>query len=465
MAGVVEQPLKNQPEGSKAMVAINKMIVPLIVSFLVCMTALESYVSTAKADELLQKIQFTSSPNPVGSGARALGMGGAFIAVCDDATAASWNPAGSIQLERPEMSVVYRFSKNENNNDYKDFPGASGAEKSTKQSLNYLSLAHPVALLGRDITISVNYQHLYDFNNEASRLSERENDSALYKKETKYTLEGELWALSPALAIQITPSLSVGTTLNLWKDLLYKNSWKTCYDENIEITFKATGETFQASSYYTEEYNFSGVNFHLGLLWDINRYITLGVVFKSPFTADLRHNYTFVDKSGSGSDSDASWSVSDNESIDMPMSFGMGIAVRPSDAFTVDLDIYTTRWEDYILHTSTGKSVSPISGLEEDRSKVGNTTQVRLGSEYLIIGEKIVAPIRCGVFYDPEPSKDGVDDFWGFSIGAGVAYKRFVFDTAFQYRFGKDIETNIAGENAVQDKNAYTIHSSLIYYF
>lgn len=32
---------------------------------------------------------FASSPNPVGSGARAMGMGGAFIAVADDATAAS----------------------------------------------------------------------------------------------------------------------------------------------------------------------------------------------------------------------------------------------------------------------------------------------------------------------------------------------------------------------------------------
>ena len=36
-------------------------------------------------------IEFSSSLTPVGSGARALGMGGAFIAIADDATAASWN--------------------------------------------------------------------------------------------------------------------------------------------------------------------------------------------------------------------------------------------------------------------------------------------------------------------------------------------------------------------------------------
>ena len=43
-----------------------------------------------------QEFNFGSSPNPVGSGARALGWGSAFIAVADDATAASWNPGGLI---------------------------------------------------------------------------------------------------------------------------------------------------------------------------------------------------------------------------------------------------------------------------------------------------------------------------------------------------------------------------------
>ena len=50
-------------------------------------------------------IKISITPEPVGSGARALGQS-AFIAVADDATAASWNPAGLINLERPEASFV-----------------------------------------------------------------------------------------------------------------------------------------------------------------------------------------------------------------------------------------------------------------------------------------------------------------------------------------------------------------------
>jgi len=41
-----------------------------------------------------------------GVGARALGMGGAFYAVADDATAAYWNPAGLAYLERKEVTFM-----------------------------------------------------------------------------------------------------------------------------------------------------------------------------------------------------------------------------------------------------------------------------------------------------------------------------------------------------------------------
>lgn len=43
----------------------------------------------------------------IGVGARALGMGGAFTGVADDATAIYWNPAGLSQLDRPELHMEY----------------------------------------------------------------------------------------------------------------------------------------------------------------------------------------------------------------------------------------------------------------------------------------------------------------------------------------------------------------------
>jgi len=77
--------------------------------------------------QALQRVEIPSSPNPVGSGARALGMGGAFIAVADDATAASWNPGGLIQLEKPEISVVGAFVYRNEDNHFGTNPAALGA--------------------------------------------------------------------------------------------------------------------------------------------------------------------------------------------------------------------------------------------------------------------------------------------------------------------------------------------------
>ncbi|NIN01508.1 MAG: PorV/PorQ family protein [candidate division Zixibacteria bacterium] len=43
----------------------------------------------------------------LGVGARALGMGGAFVGVADDVTACLWNPSGLSQLDRKELSVMH----------------------------------------------------------------------------------------------------------------------------------------------------------------------------------------------------------------------------------------------------------------------------------------------------------------------------------------------------------------------
>ena len=59
----------------------------------------------AATGQVLTTIEFSFS-NP---GARSLGFGGAFVALADDATAAFANPAGLVQLSRPEISLEGRF--------------------------------------------------------------------------------------------------------------------------------------------------------------------------------------------------------------------------------------------------------------------------------------------------------------------------------------------------------------------
>jgi long-subunit fatty acid transport protein len=56
----------------------------------------------------LANAQTTIEPPIINPGARSLGLGGAFVALADDATAAYANPAGLMQLLRPEISAELR---------------------------------------------------------------------------------------------------------------------------------------------------------------------------------------------------------------------------------------------------------------------------------------------------------------------------------------------------------------------
>ncbi len=62
---------------------------------------------------LLQAGEFTKVANTtaqflkLGVGARAMAMGGSFVALANDATALYWNPAGILSFDRPQLAVVH----------------------------------------------------------------------------------------------------------------------------------------------------------------------------------------------------------------------------------------------------------------------------------------------------------------------------------------------------------------------
>ncbi|MCP4683366.1 MAG: hypothetical protein GY864_13630 [Desulfobacterales bacterium] len=418
---------------------------------------------------IIQPIELSSSLNPVGSGARALGMGGAFIGVADDATAASWNPGGLIQVRKPEISIIGAFNKRTQDTTYDSFVEESG-QISEDYELNYLSATYPFVLFNRNMVASLSYQHLYDFQ-EKGRFSftYKSNDELLTLEENgDYKKQGALRTISPALAVEITPVLSLGITFNFWENAIYDNKWKTRYQ--YDGIGKLGENHIRVHSDSFDQYGMDGFNFNIGLLWNINPTFTLGGVIKTPFEAKLIYDSRYVESltcpSAPENNEYTKSILSEKATLDMPLSYGIGLAVRLNDALTFDVDIYRTKWGDYVLHRANGEKVSPVSNISEKESKIKSTTQIRIGGEYLIIGESLAFPIRAGIFYDPEPAEGSPDDFFGFSIGSGFSYKRFVYDIAYQYRFGRDVRTAIVGDaNSSRDVDQHTLYMSIIYHF
>ncbi len=316
--------------------------------------------------------------------------------------------------------------------------------------------------------VSLNNQNLFDFTREWDFPINATSGNLTVSQNVDYKQKGSLSAIGVAYCVQINPQLSFGLTLNFWEDGVYKNEWEQKTIQTGSGSY--LGNAFISESTSFDRFSFSGFNANLGVLWNVNSSLTLGAVFKTPFTADLKHKSTFdselIFPSAPASNSTSSSSSTEDEELDMPMSYGIGMAYRFSDELTTSMDIFRTEWGDYILTDSNGNKTSPISGKPEDDSDTDPTHQVRIGAEYLFIKTNYVIPLRGGIFYDPAPAEGSPDNYYGFSLGSGVARGRFVFDIAYQYRFGNDVGDSIMQNlDFSQDMDEHTLYSSIIFHF
>jgi len=438
----------------------NRLLLPLLCTVCLC-------AETAMA----QQVEFSSSMNPVGSGARAAGMGGAFIAVADDATAASWNPAGLIHLEKPEISLVYSYSGRGHSYNSSTHPELTGTTHAIDlHDINYASLAYPFVLFERNMIATVNYQRLYDMNKQVNiNYLWDLKDGDFLRDSISYSQEGYLGTISPALAIQILPELYFGATVNIWDDFAGTCNWKSSYRSSGNGSLSTF--PFTQSSRTDSTFEFSGLNANLGLLYTLNGRYSFGFVYKTPFSASVQKETTTSSAQGfpslppQFSSESPPAKTSETITIDMPASYGFGFAYRHSDSLSFALDVYRTEWSRFAISSSTGSRTNPVTGAPLAQGTPKDTTQIRTGAEYLFIGDKTVVPLRGGFFYDPEPGKSRVDDFFGFSIGSGVAIDAYAFDISYQYRWGNRVTGDIPQAGISSDIHQHTLMTSLIYHF
>lgn len=424
-----------------------------------------------------------ATPNPVGSGARALGLGGAFISVVDDATAASWNPAGLLKLKNPEVSIVGSYFSGDmkyntsliEGNIYEITPG--------QKRLNYFSIVYPFFLLRRNMVVSLNYQHLYEFSKDNIyhwRYYVKDPESGHTIRDipgmtSRKTQRGTLSTLSPAFAIQFVPSLYIGLAANLWLDDPFNNYW-----ENLSIVEGEGKYTFGRIKVYAELYeryefsdlnifDFTCFNMNLGFLWKASRWFHLGGTIKTPFKAGIRHNFqqAFIAEypDDPNSNDHGSETFIEDLTLEMPLSYGLGNSFRFYDSFLIALDIYRTHWEDFLIVYSSGEKISPINNEPQHKANIKTTTQIRLGVEYLVDYPRRIFPVRGGIFYDPEPAGGHIDHFYGISLGSGYSFGDFVFDIAYQYRFGKKENAEILqGHQISSNVKQHYLYASMIIY-
>lgn len=357
----------------------------------------------------------------IGAGARSSGMGGAFVAIADDATSIFWNPAGLTHLLEKEVSVVGRFD-----NSIWDFPSSLAVltpNTAGSFSLNFASFAYPTKIFKRNFTAALSIASIYDFNfnDKIFRVDPggTVNINYLIEEEAK----GKLYQISSGFAYEILPDVSFGTAFN----------WHYGRIDGVNTTEKNIATGSIASTTTENDTLKGGSSISFGVFANLPYKWHIGGVAKIKID-DMEWNGgiedTYYDSTLYSNLGSSKRGFSQKNSF--PNSFGLGVSFTPSDYIIVAADYSIIKWSQYKID---GWEPTYSSGIK----KFVDANQVHIGFEYLLPRSFIneyPMPIRLGVYTDPFPiqyeNKTGISATF-FTIGSGLVLDFGQIDLSIEY--------------------------------
>lgn len=371
----------------------------------------------------------------LGSGARALGMGGAFLARADDATAVSWNPAGLSYLGRPEFSLVGT------RNSFERGPaGQPASDRLAGYGPDFVAVTYP---LPRG-AIQLNYQRVFSFS--GTRAIERETD--VFETEGS----GGFDVLGLGTGVRMGRKLRVGGAFNLWLNGYSQRRTRT----TTLPPPRGRGATEQDIDYDLD----SGVNFNVGLLYSPVESLNLGAVARTPLTAILSLRRFRRDFGPSNSRDEFTQNAGERADvlIDLPGSVGLGASWRATSALTASADYTRTFWSQGRVRNFFRVEAAPEGGDAPPAEVFGSlpyptlddpdqvdTQQVRLGAEYVFLVGRVRVPLRAGFFVDRqyfraaprlEGGRGAAPWFKGYTAGTGLSVGPVLVDVAVMHERG-----------------------------
>lgn len=408
----------------------------------------------------------------VGSGARAFGMGGAFLARADDATAASWNPAGLSYLRRTEFSLVgvhndFAQTIPRTNNAVNPPRPVATLDQLQGSVADFAGFAYPFRIKGRTGAIQASYQRSFSFT--GSRRSEGSIGATGFVagqeiQRTEFTVEGKggFDTVSLSSGFEVHPRLRLGLSVNRWI-----NGFTQTVDRPARTAIDS-------------KWQISGTNFNFGLLFTPTPKLNLGGVLKTPFRAgvNLTKSRTDVVDEVPGAGRQDPIRRTDVE-IRFPRVYGLGASYRLTNTITVSADFTRTAWSratitnffslpqnDVPVPIDEYPLPLPFPAIEEGSNGQADTSQIRAGGEWVLrLGRSgnLLLPLRAGFFRDGQPVvkrlsafRDGVTSefkptFTGLTAGLGITVGGVLFDLAYIRETGK-VPTSRNGDN-VHDGN------------
>jgi long-subunit fatty acid transport protein len=422
----------------------------------------------------LDETAYGGSPVPIGAGARALGMGGAFAAIADDASAATWNPGGMTQLDRLEAGVTGGFYAIRTSGSDGTFANHNDA------ALDSASLVLPFFAYGCQQTIGLAWQREYDFTR-----SFNEHDSSVTAgfpftvtnaSVNQIVQSGSFASDSLSYAIELTPGFSLGLTGKAWADRVTGDS---AYHQDQVTTEVTTLTGFGPPTPFADvvagrrtERVTSGYSGEIGAWWQASSNLSLGLVYAPRYTLRMSIDSAYLDET-----TQTPTSSDDVGHLTFPTRVTVGTAWRHDDALTVACDATWTHWREYQVNDA-GMISSPVAPTLSP-AEAHDGLSLRLGIEQLLIGEQWTAVVRGGVFYEGLPGATRVDtpedayqarattdNYIGATAGLSISLRSIIWDLGAQVRYGHHVGAGqFAGPDQSVDLTTVIIRSGLAYQY
>jgi len=350
-----------------------------------------------------------------GLGARAMGMGGAYIAVAEDFTATYWNPAGLAQIRRFEL---YGGICQRQDAATVHFYGTPWHNRITRTSSDPLGIVLPVPTYRGSLVFSAGYTPVKAFD-EVFGIKGISQDTGQYK-EGRAEDEGGLGMYAIAGAIDVSPSTSLGAAVGLWKGSnafskrllirnLKSNSWS-------DIKSSQEGDTSEVRYRLEFKDEYSSFGIRVGALFRGPGGLRVGLAVLSPVQYKVEEEWEEVQ-----GDSSDSWVYSYH--VRLPWVFDGGLSWTVPGLVTVGLGFSYSDW------TQTRYDEAPEEGItnEDFRRRYQATTRFHIGGEVLL--PFVPVRVRGGYYQDPLPFLGPREergpkveirdqrDYWTFGMG------------------------------------------------
>lgn len=387
---------------------------------------------------------FANGLNLNGTGAKATGMGGAFVGLANDFSAVLWNPAGLAQLTKPTFGLSADFL----------LPSAKYAVGSF--SMETKNKVYPAGMVGYFQPISDNIVvglGAYTLSGIGTAWNNTGLEEALVYPYPPAaftpTLTPTNWesligsiTLAPTIAVKLSEMFYLGASFNINYGFFKMDQWGEY--AIVGIGAPPAGTLAAAPVLVNlgqRNLNVKGWGFGatFGVLVKPAEWISVGATFRTESKLTLKGTTEIenINYLGLENGSDTEMKVSS------PMWLAGGVALKPMDNLTFTFDAQYTNWGKLqeIGLTFADPYWAAAMGDATLELLWKNKTQLRAGVEY----DMGAFALRGGYYYDPAPAPDETmniltPSFTYNSVDIGIGYKsgNFRLDAVVQYLMGKD---------------------------